>query len=189
MTEWTRSATVVALILVGCGGGKIPSLVGNSETDAAGALAKAGMHAGTIRLEVASDPQIGKILSQSPAAGSPISAAPGGAVDFVVGAIATPTVTSRMPDEATLELNRTGLALGNVRAIPELTGHGAVKEQNPAAGTPVRRGTPVDITVATSLISEKLKDALLDRLLGSDVFKNLKNESDRQKILQALQQR
>jgi beta-lactam-binding protein with PASTA domain len=186
MTEWKRSAAVVALFLAGCGSSKVPNLVGSSETDAASALAKAKMHAGAIRLDVASEPQIGKIVSQSPAAGTPSSAAPGGAVDFVVGAVATPTVSGRTPAEATQELNRAGLALGNVKAVSELTGHGAVKEQNPTAGTPVRRGTPVDITVATSLISDKLKDGILDQLLGSDVFKNL-NEADRQKIAQALQ--
>lgn len=186
MTEWKRSVAVVALLLTGCGGGKVPNLVGSSETDATSALAKAGMHAGTIRLDAASDPQIGKVVSQSPAAGSAISSVPGGAVDFVLGAIATPTVTGRTPDQATLELTRAGLALGNVRAIPELMGNGAVKEQNPAAGTPARRGTPVDITVATSLISEKLKDGILDQVLASDIFKKL-NEADRRKIEQALQ--
>ena len=185
MTEWKRSAAVVALFVAGCGSSKVPNLVGSSETDVTSALAKAGLHTGTIRLDVASEPQVGKIVSQSPAAESPISAAPGGAVDFVVGAIATAMVTGRTPDEATLELNRAGLALGNVRAIPELTGDGAVKEQNPTAGTPVRRGTPVDTTVATSLISEKLKDRILDQLSASEIFKKL-NEADRKKIEQAL---
>jgi beta-lactam-binding protein with PASTA domain len=183
--EWKRSVVAVGLFLAACGTGKVPNLVDISESDAASKLEKTGLHVGTVKLDATNETRIGKIISQSPPAGSPISAASGGAVDFVVGSIATPTLTGRTADQATLELNRAGLVLGNVKAIPELTGRGMVKDQNPTAGTPVRRGTPVEMTIATSLLSEELKNGILDQLLSSDVFKKL-NEADRQKIEQAL---
>jgi beta-lactam-binding protein with PASTA domain len=183
--EWKRSLIVLGLFLAACGSGKVPNLVDVSESEASGLLAKAGLQTGTVKLEVANESKIGKVMSQAPPAGSRISGAPDGAVDFVVGSIATPMLAGRTADEATLELNRVGLVLGNVRVTPELTGSGHVKDQNPAPGAPVRRGTPVEITIATSLISEKVKDGILDQLLSSDIFKKL-NEADRQKIEQAL---
>jgi beta-lactam-binding protein with PASTA domain len=186
INEWKRATTIAGLLLAACGTSKVPNLIDTPESEASSLLAKAGLHAGTIKLDIANEPRVGKVISQTPPAGSPTSAAPGGAVDFVVGSVATPSLSGRTADEATLEINRAGLVLGNIKSVPELTGHGAVKEQNPSPGTPVRRGTPVEITVATSLLSENLKNEILDHVLSSEIFKKL-NEADRQKIEQALQ--
>src|SRR5262245_52413484 len=116
MNRGTMACVVLAAALVGCSGSGVPDLAGLSETEAGTRLAKAGLRAGSVRMEVVEESKVGKVLGQTPAAGTKIGNVPNQTVELVLGGIATPKLIDTTAEAAALELRRVGLTLGDVRA-------------------------------------------------------------------------
>jgi beta-lactam-binding protein with PASTA domain len=125
----------------------VPALVGRARDDARQALAKAGLDADVE--ERPSDGQAGVVIEQRPRAGDPAPA--DRRVTLVVSVARTvvvPDVVGRAPSDAAARLVADELTSriggnepGRDLAVPE----GAVRRQDPAAGTPVARGSSVTL--------------------------------------------
>ena len=149
----------------------VPSLIGKSVDIAAKLLASRGMSLGRITDESAyqenapiqrGQPHSGIVVSQDPAAGQP--ARKGLSVNVVVRAqeaseVVVPKLIGLTLQNATTALMRAGLQLGAVHRGAEAKKAAASKapqtdevvvDQQPAAGTRVRRGSAVDVVVRSN---------------------------------------
>lgn len=122
----------------------VPDVTGQVFEDAAKALADAGFQ--VQRKDDYSDevPDVGKVISTSPSAGS--SAVKGTKVTVVVSkgpkTVAVPDVRGLTISQAQSAIQSAGLAVGNVYGPP---GANRVIDQSPSAGSKVDRGTAVDL--------------------------------------------
>lgn len=126
----------------------VPAFVGLDPQRVAALLRQAGLRARTDNrlVEGVAD---GVVLDQRPGAGARV--APGTMVALVVAerGVRVPNLvgSSRRVLERTLSGRE--LAIGRDASRPERASPGTIVEQSPAAGTLVRPGTPVHVTVAT----------------------------------------
>jgi serine/threonine-protein kinase len=126
----------------------VPAFVGLDPQRVAALLRQAGLRARTDSrlVEGVAD---GVVLDQRPGAGARV--APGTMVALVVAerGVRVPNLvgSSRRVLERTLSGRE--LAIGRDASRPERASPGTIVEQSPAAGTLVRPGTPVHVTVAT----------------------------------------
>jgi hypothetical protein len=131
----------------------VPDVTGDSESEARTKLEKAGLRVGNTRLETVEDNNVGKIVGQTPVGGTPIptdSARP--LINLVIGGVGAPKLIDLTIDNATLELGRKGLVVGNVTAVSKAGGNLAVIEQNPTVGMPLRRGQAVNMSFSIPLL-------------------------------------
>jgi hypothetical protein len=125
----------------------VRDLVGKTEQDALALLKQANLEVAKSEKTVTSD-QAGRVLAQDPAGGSRV--APGAFIKVVIGIASPDTVTVPNLVGATLRaakarLKTAELALGKSGSNTADTS--IVEQQSPAAGTPVAKGSAVDVTV------------------------------------------
>ena len=129
----------------------VPNVVGDTEAAAATAITGAGLVLGTVTTASSSTVPIGNVISESPAAGTPVNG--GTAVDLVLSSgAAVPDVVGQPQAAATTAITGAGLVLGTVTTASSSTVPiGNVISESPAAGTPVNGGTAVNVVVSSGV--------------------------------------
>jgi beta-lactam-binding protein with PASTA domain len=129
----------------------VPALNGLTETSAAQALSNAGLALGAVSSQASSTVPAGKVLGQSPAAGSKAAKATPVSVVLSSGAamVLVPKVIGLSKASAAAVLVNAGVALGAVSAVANSMPAGDVISQVPAANIKVARGSAVRLSVST----------------------------------------
>ena len=136
----------------------MPHLLDRPEAEAIAILGRLGLKMGQ-RLTQRAPDRVGLVISQEPAAGTPIT--PTTSVTLVIGTVeqgdtvAVPNIIGQTVPEADGLLQDVGLSLGR---RSEKTGApvGTVLDQSPAAGTRVSPGTAVNVVVAVAPPDERV---------------------------------
>jgi beta-lactam-binding protein with PASTA domain/predicted Ser/Thr protein kinase len=128
----------------------VPDVKGDSQTAAEAALSNAGLQPGTITQRVSSAAAPGTVLSQSPRPGA--LARSGAKVSLVVAqeptTVTVPSLVSQSETAAAAALGGVGLRPRvRTQTTTEAAQAGVVLAQTPAAGTAVRKGSSVTITI------------------------------------------
>jgi beta-lactam-binding protein with PASTA domain len=128
----------------------VPDVVGSSQALAEAALTTARLVLGTITPQVSATQAPGTVLSQSPAATTSLPA--GGKVNLVVAQapkeLAVPHVEGKTEVAATTALEKAGFTVKTVtEPTSEVSKVGHVLKQNPPAGSKVRKGATVTISI------------------------------------------
>ena len=148
-TEVQAGAHVTVFVSSGPEPVHVPYVRGESLSAAEGALTSVGLTLGTVTQQVSSQTP-GTVLSQSPAAGSSLSA--GGAVNLTVAEAskeaAVPNVKGQSSTLAETTLGQAGFAVKMAsQTTTEASQVGLVLKQTPAAGHKARKGSVVTISV------------------------------------------
>ena len=144
----------VALTVVGTQTSvSVPSVLGQSQTNAGAILTRAGLNVGSQTSTCSNQFSSGSVASQSPGGGANV--APNTSVDIVIstGTCATvPNVVGQPQSAAQGALTHAGLAPSTTSGGTCATGvpGGSVVSQNPGSGTQVNPGTTVTIAVCQS---------------------------------------
>ncbi|MGH6904175.1 MAG: PASTA domain-containing protein, partial [Geminicoccaceae bacterium] len=149
----------------------MPHLLGRPEVEAVAILGRFGLEVGQ-RLTQRAPDRVGLVISQEPAAGTPITATT--SVTLVIGTaeqgdtVAVPNLVGRTVPEAEMLLKGVGLSLGRRTEKPGAP-VGTVLEQSPAAGTRVSPDSAVNVVIAVArpddrvvvpeVVGKALKDA------------------------------
>jgi serine/threonine-protein kinase len=149
-TELQVGSAVAVIVSSGPAPVHVPDLVGQSLSAAEAALTNAELALGTVTQKVSSTQQAETVLSQSPATGSSVHA--GDKVNLTVAQapkeVAVPSLLGQSEAVAAAALGQAGLTPKTVSATTsEAAQVGTVLKQSPAAGTNVRKGSTVTITV------------------------------------------
>ncbi len=129
----------------------MPDVTGRALTDAQMAISAAGFTVGATQQSYSTTVAAGTVISQDPTAGT--LEVPGAAVNLLVSQgpqpVAVPDVTGRTQAEAETAITAAGLSIGSMaQGSSETVPSGQVMSQNPAAGSMVLPGAPVDLTVS-----------------------------------------
>ncbi len=136
----------------------MPDLLGQPETVAIATLGRLGLTLGQ-RLTQRDPERAGLVLSQEPAAGSPIDGKT--SVTLVIGVaeaadtVTVPDVVGASRDEAAATLKKAGLEVGAVSTVPG-DKPGTILKQDPAAGIAVAPGTAIALVVAVEKPDERI---------------------------------
>ena len=138
----------------------VPKLTGLTQSAAEAALKKAGFNTNpTISSQVSTSPP-GTVISQNPAAGTPT--ATDAVVTLVVAKAAAqvpvPNLSLLTVAQARTALTAVHLKLAPPTTAPSTTPIGEVISQDPAAGTPVAKGTIVHIVTSSGTPSPTTAD-------------------------------
>lgn len=134
--------------------GTVPSVVGQSQAAAAGALNSAGLRSTVTQVTTATGgcslTALGTVTAVSPAAGTFTAPPVNVSVCAIPPTIAVPAVTGLDDSQAQGTITNAGLTVGTIT----LSGNcsfppGTVIRQTPAAGTTASRGSAVSLTEAT----------------------------------------
>jgi RHS repeat-associated protein len=129
----------------------VPNIVGSVEAAAKKAIASAGLTVGTVATANSATVPAGNVISQNPAAGTSVAA--GSAVSIVVSLgpamVSVPNVVGSEESVAKSAITTSGLTVGTISSTNSVTVQfGNVISQNPAAGTSVTAGSPVNLVVS-----------------------------------------
>ncbi len=129
---------------------RVPNVIGFTQGAAESAIRAAGLKP-VVRTRVTSNPaDYGNVIDQIPAGDALVRR--GDTVTITVGKapkqVDVPDLTGMTQDEARAALEARGLNLGNVTTAPSPQLTGTVIDQNPAPGTPVSKGSSVDIVLS-----------------------------------------
>lgn len=156
---WAAVLIIIALLATGAGwffgmgpgsAATIPAVANKSVAQAQQLLSEAGFQSRTNDV-FDDDIPAGLVVGTDPAAGSEIRKFQPVALFVSKGPqlFELPTLTAGTLEEAKVALNQAEMALGKVtEQFDEAVAAGVVLAQDPAAGTPARRGTPVNLTVS-----------------------------------------
>ena len=153
---WLVVSVVELLILSACSGGfggpatvAVPNVEGMTQAAATTAITGAGLALGTVTTASSSTVPAGSVISESPAAATPVEA--GTAVSLTVSSGAqVPNVVGLTQAAATTAITGAGLVLGTVTMASSVTvPKGSVISQSPAAGTNAAPDSMVDLTVSS----------------------------------------
>lgn len=156
---WVVILIIAALLATGAGwffgmgpgsAGTIPAVANKTVAQAQQLLSDAGFQSST-RDVFDDDVPSGLVVGTEPQAGTEIRKFQPVAVFVSKGPqlFELPTLSGLTLDQAKAELNRAEMALGPVsEKFDDGTAAGVVLAQDPASGTPARRGTPVALTVS-----------------------------------------
>jgi serine/threonine-protein kinase len=182
------AAIVVAVILLqGHGGGNtfVPSVAGESQSQAVSDIQAQGLHANVI-LQTDPNTQAGHVIKTDPAGGDSI--AKGGTVKVYVskgqGSIKIPDVTKLSQQDAQAKLTTAGFT--NVVPVPDPQStlpQGEVDHTNPVPGTSIPPGQQITLYVSgggvkvPDVSSQGYTEAEAQALLNSAGFKNINWET------------
>jgi serine/threonine-protein kinase len=126
----------------------VPNVTGQNEASASAELSNVGLKADATQEESNQDP--GTVIRQSPTSGSKVDK--GATVTIVVAKaptkVAVPGVVGQNQGEASSSLSAAGLTvITDTQDVTDPAQDGIVVGQNPAAGTKVKKGSTVTITV------------------------------------------
>jgi len=130
----------------------MPHLLDRPEAEAIAILGRFGLKVGQ-RLTQRAPDRVGLVISQEPAAGTPITSTT--SVTLVIGTVeqgdtvAVPKIVGMTLEQAEKLLKEAGLGLGERRDRPG-DPVGTVLEQSPAAGTRVSPDSAVDVVIAVA---------------------------------------
>ena len=132
----------------------IPSIAGLSQSDALAALQPLGLHLVVGSRAFSEDIPSGKIISSNPGGGGHLSK--GGTVIVLLSKgperIAVPSITGMTPDAASAALIAAGLKVGTTTQNYSSTiTTGMVIDGDPVSGTPVRRGSLVNLVISKGI--------------------------------------
>jgi uncharacterized repeat protein (TIGR03803 family) len=134
----------------------VPDVVGDTLTTATISITNAHLGVGSVTQQSSSTVTPGRIISESPAAGSGVP--PGLAVNIVLSSgstssqVAVPEVVGVTQASATTAITGAGLVVGTVTAQSSSTvPSGEVISEVPSAGTNVTSGSPVNLTLSSGL--------------------------------------
>ncbi|MDP9999208.1 serine/threonine-protein kinase [Pseudarthrobacter sulfonivorans] len=156
---WAVVLIIIALLATGAGwffgmgpgaSATIPVVANKSVAQAQQLLSEAGFQSRTTDV-FDDDIPSGLVVGSDPAAGQEIRKFQPVALFVSKGPqlYELPTLTGGTLEEAKVALNQAEMALGNVtEQFDEAAAAGTVLAQDPAAGTPARHGTPVNLTVS-----------------------------------------
>ncbi|MGD1875876.1 MAG: PASTA domain-containing protein [Kiloniellaceae bacterium] len=128
---------------------KVPDLVGRGEAEAQRLLLAAGLVRGK-RSEEEDPDNVGRIVKQTPKAGSEVERGSGG--DIVVGVesgLTMPDLTGVPLDEALAKIKDLGLQAADPAFAPSADFEGRVIQHTPVAGTKVKSGDTVTLLVGS----------------------------------------
>jgi eukaryotic-like serine/threonine-protein kinase len=142
-----------------------PNLVDKTLAEAKSSLSDAGLVLGTIEYAPDTSAQTANLIvvAQSPTAGTSIDE--GGKVDLTLGAGETtvPNVVDLTQAQASTELQAAGLSIATVQATPSsAVPAGQVTAQTPEAGTKVKSGSQVTLTVSAGTGTPTVPDVTGD---------------------------
>jgi len=169
-----RAIALILVLALGTGGWyqflgpgakiAIPSVVGLSVSDAQNEIRKLGLTTDVTAQDFSEDVDKGLVLTSIPGGGGRV--AKGGVVHLVLSKgkerILVPTITGLTEEAATAALINAGLKVGNTtQAFDMKIASNLVIDGAPAAGTPVRRNSVVDI-----LLSKGIEQIALTSYVG-----------------------
>jgi beta-lactam-binding protein with PASTA domain len=130
----------------------VPNVVGQTQSAAATAITGANLVVGTVTQQCDNTVPAGSVISQNPAAGSPVP--PSTPVDLVISTgpcpVNVPNVVGQTQAAAATAITGANLVVGTVtQQCDNTVAAGSVISQNPAAGSPVPPSTPVDLVIST----------------------------------------
>jgi eukaryotic-like serine/threonine-protein kinase len=129
---------------------RVPRVIGFTQDAAVQRLREAGLK--PVPETKISDQVPGTVLSQDPPAGDLVDK--GSEVTITVAKapkqVDVPDLTGQTVDQGTTTLHDAGLEIGNVDEQESDQPEGQILTQNPPAGSPVAKGTPVDVVVAVA---------------------------------------
>lgn len=147
-TEMQRGDTAWLVVSDGPDTLVAPTLTGLTREEAIAAIANAGLSLGEEIYDI-SEVLAGKVFMQNPTAGSLVK--PDSKVDLYIsrGLVIISDLSGRREEEARLEIERLGLALGEVKTetVDSLTKDGTVIAQTPAAFEHTYPGAEISITI------------------------------------------
>jgi eukaryotic-like serine/threonine-protein kinase len=148
-TEVQLGGTVTVLVSSGPTQVKVPNVSGETQAQAAAALAGVGLKAVAQKREVA-EPAAGTVISQDPSAGSQLKV--GGDVTIVVAQalkqVTLPSLLGESEGEALATLSSLGLGSKVVsRTVSDPSKEGLVVHQNPGARAKLSKGAVVTIAI------------------------------------------
>ena len=124
---------------------QVPDLLGAVQESVDRRLADAFLAVGRQEWRLSTQPD-GTVINQDPPPGTPVAF--GNAVDVVLSASALiPDLTGLTPDEANPVLANQSLQMGGTQEIFSLRWPGTIVDQTPAAGSPARTNTVVEVEV------------------------------------------
>jgi len=137
----------------------VPDLSGMNQADAEDAISAAGLALGTVNTACSNTTAADRVASQSPAAGTSVTAA--SIVNITLSSGPCPVITT-VPDlsgmnqaDAENAITVVGLALGTVTtACSNTVAAGRISGQSPAVGTSVTAGTAVNIVLSSGACVE-----------------------------------
>ena len=146
----------------------VPNVVGNSQAAALTAVSGAGLADGTITQGFSATIPIGSVISQNPSAGTDAAAAT--PVNLVISSFApvsVPNVVGESRSAATAAMAAAGLNVEVMLVENGTIPTGEIVSQNPAAGTGVKGGSAVNLTVsAGSALAETVLHSFSGTLVG-----------------------
>jgi serine/threonine-protein kinase len=149
-TELQVGSPVVVLVSSGPATVKVPDVVGQSQAAAEATLANVNLAVGTVTKRETAGSSPGTVVSQAPATGS--TAHPGDKVSLVLAEAPTqaevPTVVGQGEAQAAAALGQAGFK-PRTKSQPtsDASQVGIVLRQSPSAGTKLRKGATVTITI------------------------------------------
>jgi len=141
---------------------QVPDVVGKTQDEATNAITSAGLVVGKVTEEYSDTVPAGKVISQSPFAGTEVDK--GSVVDLVISKgkktegetpapasnkVQVPDVVGKTRADAENAITQAGLKVGNVTEdYSDTVPAGKVISQSPSAGTEVEKGSAVDLVIS-----------------------------------------
>ena len=149
--NWSPSAPPQTIMLAGTGTLSVPNVVGLTQAAATTAITSAGLVVGTTSNASSSTVPIGSVISESPAAGTPVNG--GSSVNLVISSgVSVPNVVSQTQAAATTAITTAGLMVGTTtNASSKTVPIGSVISESPAAGTQVSAGSSVNLVISSGV--------------------------------------
>ena len=158
-----RFVALILIVLLAAGGAyyeligskiSIPSIAGLSQSEAKSTLSQLGINLAVGSKAFSEDIPAGKIISSNPGGGGHLSK--GGTVSIIVSKgperIAVPVIAGMTPEAASAALIAAGLKVGDTTQDYSTTiTSGMVIDGNPAAGSPVRRNSLVNLVISKGI--------------------------------------
>ena len=148
-----KGAAVDLVISLGPAMVSVPDVFNRPQADAEGLITAAGLLVGTVSQQNSDAVALGNVITQSPPAGTVV--AEGTAVDLVislgklVAMVQVPATVGQLQADAETAIRASQLTVGTVTFSQSPTVEaGKVISQNPAAGSLVPPGTPVNLVVS-----------------------------------------
>ena len=137
-------------VLLGASPVAVPNVVGLTQAAATMVITGVGLVVGTVTTAPSNSVPAGNVISENPAAGTPVS--PSSAVNLVVSVgppVPVPNVVGFTQAAATTGITGVGLAVGTVTtAFSNAVAAGNVISENPVAGTLVSPSSVVNLVVS-----------------------------------------
>jgi len=126
----------------------VPNVMGESKSAAESDITNAGLTVGKVTTASSSTVPIGDVISESPAANTPV--APGKAICLVISTgVDVPNVVGEAETAASSAITSIGLSVGTVTMQASIVAANHVISQSPAPGTAESGGTPVNLIVSS----------------------------------------